>query len=111
MLFEHLVITQIYHTAKSLGGSIRLSNYRTEHGAEVDLIVEHANGDVVAVECKSGLSVSSGDLQGFKSFGAFFNKPHRKIVVYGGTAARRIGDVEVLPCQIGLHEVFASHTH
>jgi len=108
MLFEHFVTTQVYHTAKSLGGSARISNYRTEHGAELDLIVEHPNGELVAVECKSGHTVTSSDMQGFKSFATFFNKPHRKIVIYGGATARRIEDVEILPCEEGLRAVFAS---
>lgn len=106
MLFEHFVITQVYHAAKALGGNIRLSNYRTEHGAEVDLIIERADGETIAVECKSGNTVGSTDLEGFKSFASFFKKPHRKIVIYGGTTPRRIDEVDVLPCQMGIREIF-----
>jgi predicted AAA+ superfamily ATPase len=106
MLFEHFVITQVYHAAKALGGNIRLSNYRTEHGAEVDLIIERADGETIAVECKSGNTVGSRDLEGFKSFASFFKKPHRKIVIYGGTTPRRIDEVDVLPCQMGIREIF-----
>ncbi len=107
MLFEHLVTTQVYHTAKALGDEIRLSNYRTEHGAEVDFIIERADGETIAVECKSGNAVGSNDLEGFKSFASFFKKPHRKIVIYGGSVPRQIDDVEVLPCQMGLRKIFA----
>jgi predicted AAA+ superfamily ATPase len=106
MLFEHLVATQVYHTAKALGDEIRVSNYRTEHGAEVDLIIERADGETIAVECKSGKTVGSNDLEGLKSFASFFKKPHRKIVIYGGTMPRRIGEVEIFPCQSGLREIF-----
>jgi len=106
MLFEHFVITQVYHTAKALGGDIRLSNYRTEHGAEVDLIIERSDGETIAVECKSGNTVGSTDLEGFQSFASFFKKPHRKIVIYGGTTPRRIDEVDILPCQIGIREIF-----
>ena len=106
MLFEHFVITQVYHTAKALGGDIRLSNYRTEHGAEIDLIIERLDGETIAVECKSGSAVGSTDLEGFKSFASFFKRPHRKIVIYGGATPRRIDDVDILPCQIGIREIF-----
>jgi len=106
MLFEHFVITQIYHAAKAVGGNIRLSNYRTEHGAEVALIVEQSDGETIAVECKSGNTVGSSDLEGFKSFASFFKKPHRKIVIYGGTTPRRIDDVDILPFQSGIREIF-----
>jgi predicted AAA+ superfamily ATPase len=105
-LFEHLVITQIYHTAKTLGGEIRLSHYRTEHGAEVDLVIERPDGEIVGVECKSGKSVGSNDLEGFKSFASYLNKPHRKIVIYGGTIPRRIDDVDILPLQDGIRAIF-----
>jgi predicted AAA+ superfamily ATPase len=105
-LFEHLVITQIYHTAKTLGGEIRLSHYRTEHGAEVDLVIERADGEIVAVECKSGKGVGPNDLEGFKSFASYLNKPHRKIVIYGGTIPRRIDDVDILPLQDGIRAIF-----
>jgi predicted AAA+ superfamily ATPase len=100
MLFEHLVIT------RAIGGEIRLSNYRTEHGAEVDLVIERADGEILAVECKSGGNVGSNDLEGFRSLGSYINKPHRKIIIYGGATPRRIEDVEILPFQLGLREIF-----
>lgn len=106
MLFEHFVITQVYHAAKALGGNIRLSNYRTEHGAEVDLIVERPDGETLAVECKAGNTVGSTDLEGFKSFASFFKRPHRKIVIFGGTTPRRINEVDIFPCQMGIREIF-----
>jgi predicted AAA+ superfamily ATPase len=106
MLFEHFVITQVYHAAKALGGNIRLSNYRTEHGAEVDLIVERSDGETLAVECKAGNTVGSTDLEGFKSFASFFKRPHRKIVIFGGTTPRRINEVDIFPCQMGIREIF-----
>jgi predicted AAA+ superfamily ATPase len=106
MLFEHLVITQVYHTARAIGGEIRLSNYRTEHGAEVDLVIERADGEILAVECKSRGNVGSNDLEGFRSLGSYINKPHRKIIIYGGATPRRMDDVEILPFQLGLREIF-----
>jgi predicted AAA+ superfamily ATPase len=105
-LFEHLVITQIYHTAKTLGGEIRLSHYRTEHGAELDLVIERADGEIIAVECKSGKGVGSNDFEGFKSLASYINKPHRKIVIYGGESPRRIDDVEILPLHDGMQAIF-----
>lgn len=105
-LFEHLVFTQICHTARANQEQVRISNYRTEHSAEIDLIIERANGDVIAVECKAGRNVGSADLNGFKSFDSFYGKAYRKIVIYSGSSARQIGDVEVLPFQRGIRAVF-----
>src|SRR5207237_370185 len=96
-LFEHLAICQIYHSAKAYGQNVRLSSYRTEHHAELDLIVEHASGEVWAVECKAGQNVGRSDLGGFKSFAAFYQKPHRKLIIYAGSVAKQIDDILVLP--------------
>jgi predicted AAA+ superfamily ATPase len=106
MLFENLAISQVYHAAKAIGGEIRMSNYRTEHGAEVDLVIERANGDIIAVECKSGNTIGSNDLEGFRSLSSYINRPHRKIIIYAGTTARKIDDVDILPFQVGLREIF-----
>lgn len=106
LLFEHFVITQVYHAARAYDRQVRISNYRTEHHAELDLIVEHAGGDVWAVECKAGKNVGKNDLGGFKSFAAFYKKPHRKLVVYAGSAAKKIDDILILPVQQALDLLF-----
>jgi hypothetical protein len=107
-LFEHLVFTQIYHRAQAEQRSIRVSNYRTEHQAELDFIVEFSNGETIAVECKAGRNVGKNDLKGFESFASFFKKQHRKLVIYGGTSAKQIDDVKILPFQMGIEEVFSA---
>jgi predicted AAA+ superfamily ATPase len=109
-LFEHLAFTQIYHTARSQILQLRISNYRTEHDAELDLILEFPDGEVIAVECKAGRNVGRNDLSGFKSFASFYGKPHRKIVLYAGSSAKRIDDVMILPFQEGIREIFSGTT-
>jgi predicted AAA+ superfamily ATPase len=108
MLFEHLVFTQLYHAAHVHLQQVRISNYRTEHSAEIDLIVENAKGEVTAVECKASRNVGRNDLSGFNSFAKFYGKSHRKIVIYGGTIAKQIDDVMVLPFRQGIASVFES---
>lgn len=108
MLFEHLVFSHLYHEDKARFSGARISNYRTEHNAEVDFIVEFPDGRVVAIECKSGKSVANSDLSGFSSFASFFGKPHRKLVIYAGDVARQLGDVEILPFCEGIERVFES---
>jgi predicted AAA+ superfamily ATPase len=105
-LFEHLVFTQIYHHSQAHQKYVRISNYRTEHHAELDLIIEHSNGDVVAVECKASKNVGQNDLRGFKSFANYYKRPHRKMVIYLGTSAKQVDDVVVLPFQQGISEIF-----
>ena len=96
MLFENMVASQLYHAAHSHGRQVRLSSYRTEHGAEVDLVVE-AEDRVWAVELKASRNVGASDLTGLKSFGDYLGKKHEAIVGYLGTAAKKVSGVHVLP--------------
>lgn len=103
-LFEHLVFSQIAHSASALDKRIDLSSYRTEHGAEVDFIVT-GNGETFAIESKASRNVGNNDLRGLDSFAEYYGKPHRAMLFYLGTQRRKIGRVEVLPWQEGLAEI------
>ncbi len=46
-LFEHLVYSQLVHSAAAFDEDVRVSALRTEHGAKVDFIVERG-GDLFA---------------------------------------------------------------
>lgn len=96
MLFENLVASQLHHAAHAHGRSVRISSYRTEHGAEVDLIVER-EGKVWAVELKASRNVGPSDLTGLMSFADYFRDKHESVVAYLGTTDRKIGNVHVLP--------------
>jgi hypothetical protein len=103
-LFEHLIFSQIVYGAAASDRDARVSSYRTEHGAEVDLIVEIGR-DVWAVELKASRNVGTTDLRGLRSFADYFGKRHRPIVFYLGESRRRIESVDVLPWQEGLEEM------
>jgi predicted AAA+ superfamily ATPase len=100
-LFEQLVFSQLVAGAAARDVDIRVSSYRTEHGAEVDFIVEIGR-DVWALELKASRNVSSGDLRGLRSFAAMHGKMCQPLVLFLGDHARRIEDVDVLPWQEGL---------
>ena len=103
-LFEHLIFTQIAHSALALDKRINVSSYRTEHGAEVDFIVT-SNGETLAIESKASRNVGRSDLRGLDSFAEYYGKPHRSMVFYLGAERRKMGRVEVLPWQDGLREI------
>jgi len=103
-LFEHLIFTQIAHSALALDKQINLSSYRTEHGAEVDFIVT-SNGETLAIESKASRNVGRSDLRGLDSFAEYYGKPHRSMVFYLGAERRKMGRVKVLPWQEGLREI------
>ncbi len=104
-LFEHWVVTQIVHTAQALDVDVRYSTYRTESGAEVDLILEK-DRVLWAIEIKASSHIGSNDLRGLRSFGDYYGKPHRKIVLYSGDHRKRLGDIELWPWADGIQELF-----
>jgi predicted AAA+ superfamily ATPase len=103
-LFEHLVFSQIAHSAMALDKRVNLSSYRTEHGAEVDFILT-SDGETVAIESKGSRNVGPNDLRGLASFAEYYGKPHRSMIFYLGEQRRKIGRVEIFPWQEGLEEI------
>lgn len=104
-LFEHLVFNQILHEANARDEELRISAYRTEHGAEVDFIVERG-GEVFAVEVKASKNLSSGVSGGFQSFRGYYGKKFRSCVFYLGEARKKIREIEIWPWQEGVLEIF-----
>jgi uncharacterized protein len=100
-LFEQLVFSQLAAGADARDIEIRISSYRTEHGAEVDFIVEVA-GEIWALELKASRNVSRTSFRGLRSFAELYGKPHRPLVLYLGDGPRRVEGVDVLPWQEGL---------
>ena len=102
-LFEHLVFSQLKAGAAARDLEVRVASYRTEHGAEVDFVVEIGR-DVYAVELKASRHVAAGDLRGLRAFAALGAR-HQPLVLYLGAEARTIGGVDVLPWQDGLRRI------
>jgi predicted AAA+ superfamily ATPase len=95
-LFEHFIFNQLMETAASHNESIRISSYRTQHGAEVDFIVEK-NNEVTAIEVKASKNISLQDLRGLKNFQTYYGKPSRAVVLYLGEHPKLIENIEILP--------------
>lgn len=104
MLFEHLFFNQVRAGAFAADEDIRLSSYRTEHGAEVDLIVERKK-DLWAIELKASRDVGKNDLKGFRSFREFYGKKYEAIVAYMGDVEKVIEGTMVLPWQKALERM------
>ena len=100
-LFEHLVFGQIVHSAAAFEQPARISSFRTEHGAEVDFIVERGS-DVFAIEVKASRTVTAQDLRGLGRFADYIGRAHTPIVFYLGNEPKRIAGVDILPWQQGL---------
>ncbi|MBI5510426.1 MAG: ATP-binding protein [Deltaproteobacteria bacterium] len=104
ILFEHLLHSQISALVIGRDAEVRVSSYRTEHGAEVDFILE-GHGILWAVECKASRNVGPSDCRGLARFSEFYGKRHRSVVAYLGDAKRRISHVDVLPWQELMREL------
>ena len=103
-LFEHLIYGQIVHSAAAFDQTIRVSTYRTEHGAEVDFVVERGQ-ELIAIEAKASRTVGPADLRGLSRFGDYVGRKHRPMVWYLGSERKRIQGVDVFPWQQGLEAI------
>ena len=97
-LFEHLVFNQLLDSAAARDRHIRVSSYRTEHGAEVDFIVEDGR-HTLAVEAKASTMISRVDPRGFRSFAEYYGRRHRPVIAYLGTTRKVLEGIDVLPWQ------------
>jgi hypothetical protein len=90
--------------AAALDRDVRIASYRTEHGVEVDFVVQLGR-DPWALEVKASRRVEARDLRGLRSFGEFEGKRHKPLVLYLGDVPRRVEGIDVLPWQEGLREM------
>ncbi|HBL18610.1 MAG TPA: hypothetical protein DD417_18090 [Elusimicrobia bacterium] len=104
-LFEHLVFNQIFDEAAARDQDVRLSSYRTENGAEADLIFERGP-QTWAIELKASSHVRTEDLRGLRSFREFHGKKHRQAVFYLGEVRKDLGDISLFPWKDGVNELF-----
>ena len=98
-VFEQWFIQQVVALNHALRKEWSLSSYRTESGAEVDLVVER-DDDIVGIEIKASRNVSLSDTRGLfsleDSIGRY--KPLRKRVAYWAETRQAMENgVEVLP--------------
>jgi len=105
LLFENLFFNMVWAQAAAEDRDLRVSSYRTEHGAEVDLIVERA-GMTWAIELKASTNVGRRDLRGLKSFVDFHGSAVRAVVAYQGSAEKKIDGVSILPWQEAIRRLF-----
>jgi predicted AAA+ superfamily ATPase len=96
VLFETFVFNQIRSLTDNLGKSVRLSTYRTESGAEVDLILEF-EGRIWAIEIKASKNIGISDLSGLKSFSENYRGAHQSWIIYLGTYSQKIENVLIWP--------------
>ena len=83
IIFEQWMILQCLYFIRSFKKDWTLYSYRSDGGAEVDLIIE-THKELIAIECKYGKVVTQAQLRGLTSFEEIADKPVKKFVVYRG---------------------------
>ena len=91
-LLETFVYSEILKHSTHAGDEYRLYHYRDRDQYEVDLVIESANGDIVAVEIKAGATIASSDLRGLRRLaGICGNRLKMGIVLYDGSEVLPLG--------------------
>lgn len=106
LLFEQLVMLQCLYFSRSRRKNWRFSSYRTDAGAEVDLIIDTGRA-LVAIECKWGRSVTESGLRGLRSFEEVTDRRTRKYVVYQGSTRQifSTGEIAIPVMEFFLDEI------
>lgn len=63
-LFETFVVNELVKQRSWSATSVALHHLRDRNGPEVDVVIEAADGRVVAIECKAAISVRAEDFRG-----------------------------------------------
>ncbi len=96
-LFEHWLILQCLYFIRARHLPWRAYSYRTDAGAEVDLVLDTGEA-LVGIECKWGRTVTTSDLRGLRSFAEIAHKPVSLFVVFRGARPQRFErGVEAIP--------------
>ncbi|TAM58754.1 ATP-binding protein [bacterium] len=92
-LVENFVGTELLKLAASARDRYAVSYFRTQHGNEVDFVIEDARGHVVGIEVKAAATVTARDFRGLRALAGTAGKDFmRGVVLYSGTATLPFGD-------------------
>lgn len=98
-IFEQWVILQFVYLNDALRKGWRFSSYRSEGGAEVDLVIETDDG-MIGIEIKAARNLSTADTRGLLSLGELVPRSRRlrKWILYRGERRQRFPNgVEAWP--------------
>jgi predicted AAA+ superfamily ATPase len=105
--FEQWVILQLLYLNHAGRHGWRFSSYRSERGAEVDLVID-TGSELIGIDVKAGRTVSPSDTRGLVSLAqvAGGRKPFRPRIVFRGPRRQRFENgVEAVPVLEALAEL------
>jgi len=93
LALESFVGMELAKAADVEGGSTRVMHYRTSKGAEIDFVLEAADGQVAAVEVKGASHVEASDIRHMSRLReALGPRFVRGVVLYAGEQVVSLGD-------------------
>lgn len=100
-VFETFAVMELVKQAAWEPNEISILHYRDSHQVEVDIVLERADGTVVAIEVKAGATVTQSDFRGIRSMQQIVGKRFAAgIVLYLGADTVPFGDnTYALPLQ------------
>ena len=92
-MIETFVLAELRKQASWSRERLSLHHYRTRDRVEIDVIIEHADGRIAAIEIKSGATVRSDDFRAMRSLAGRVGPAFTAgIVLNSGHEALRFGD-------------------
>jgi predicted AAA+ superfamily ATPase len=79
--YEMFVAMELARLLPYTRESPRMHHWRTQHGDEVDLVLENRRGKIVGVEIKSWATVGAHDLRGLAKLGSLAGERFQASVV------------------------------
>jgi len=89
MLFEHLVVGQLFSTAAARDKRLDLYSFRTRGGLEVDFLARFA-GELWAIEAKATANVTDRDAEALLAARSYLPRETRLVLVIPAGQARRL---------------------
>ncbi len=103
--FEHFLIAEIRRLADYAGLEWKLCYLRTNHGAEIDLVLDRPGRPPLFLEFKSADQVDDRDTRSLEAFLADASEGTEALLLSQCETAKRIGNVLCLPWRRGLEEM------
>jgi predicted AAA+ superfamily ATPase len=103
-LFEHFIVLETHRLQQYLQSEAALYFWKTNHGAEVDLIIEKNGAPIRAFEIKSSPRIAGPHLSGLRSFRKDFPKVPLGVICRAENPYR-IDEIQVLPWKTYLEEL------
>ena len=92
-VLETFVYGELLKHANTSEQEFRLMYYRDANKLEVDVVIENAQGDLLAIEVKASATVKASDFKGLRKFAELVGPSFKKgVVFYDGDTTMPMGD-------------------